>query len=281
MTKLRARIVVLTKNYEDAVQVARFFGLSMPTHYGYDQAMLNERKWVSVHVDWWKGDDEPIAPDTGGLPFYWQGEMDVDTFIRHITRAEHDRKVEHQAFFNALCETYPLVEFETSEGDLYFTVAWRLSSAGGSSGRNLNMNDPDAAAEICSALTVLLVEQKALRESYPHLYFSYGGSVYDHIAIGGAMKHGYAVFTASNDEWGFRAQAETNVFVEDIDADADKLAGLNEQAKLASQDGWFFCSVCRTAKLKDEYVAFHFYDVRCKDCATPRWIKMAKEETYN
>jgi hypothetical protein len=63
--------------------------------------------------------------------------------------------------------------------------------------------------------------------------------------------------------------------------DIQYLYHYEEQAKLAIQPGWFYCTHCQKAYSQESYGYYYFSDVRCKDCANPAWLKSAREESYN
>ena len=58
---------------------------------------------------------------------------------------------------------------------------------------------------------------------------------------------------------------------------------LNEEARKANQEGWFFCTGCGVAKPDEEYSYFHFagrYCLKCKE-ADLRAYREAINENYN
>lgn len=57
---------------------------------------------------------------------------------------------------------------------------------------------------------------------------------------------------------------------------------LNKEARLALQEGWFYCTECGKAKPRTEYAYFHFAGKYCKECAAkdPAAVRRAAAETY-
>jgi len=61
------------------------------------------------------------------------------------------------------------------------------------------------------------------------------------------------------------------------------LAAFNEEAGKAIQPRWFYCSRCKTAKMRVEFAYFYFAGSYCVDCMNsnlPHYHE-AMRETYN
>jgi hypothetical protein len=57
----------------------------------------------------------------------------------------------------------------------------------------------------------------------------------------------------------------------------------NKLAGEAKKEDWFFCSLCKTPKPKEEYGYYYFASTYCKDCRdkNPEYHKRALAEGYN
>lgn len=101
---------------------------------------------------------------------------------------------------------------------------------------------------------------------YPHLYFWVG---YGQERPSGA--------------WVKTETGRDGAGIGSFSLDPARLAYLEEQAALAQQDGWFYCTNCDRAYPISEYGYYHFAAVYCKKCCeeNPEWLKEAQNESYN
>lgn len=190
---------------------------------------------------------------------------------------------------DALRARYPLVEITEKDGHLRIS-----SSQCSTTGASVTDEDLEERLYFYNLKFAVLNYLQAL---YPYLYFSVGDipgqsdprhpvaetfknykpsksvvwlrRIYDYgsRSLGVACVEG----TATGFEFSYPPDEEAT----------KKLTELNTEAEHAQQEGYFFCTGCQKAKVKEEYAGYHFASVLCKSCATPEWLKRAREETYD
>jgi hypothetical protein len=175
---------------------------------------------------------------------------------------------------------YPLVEIEEKDGHL------RIYDGHGTSGGNIADEDLE---ERIAFYNIKQAVKNYLEAQYPYLYFGSGD-------IPGFSEPGRTLGHSSMSVWlrrlydygpkfgGVKCTDGTStgfsfLFPPDVEA-TKKLIELNAEAKQAQQDGYFFCTGCQKAKVKEEYVGYWFASVLCNSCATPEWKRRAAAETY-
>lgn len=145
--------------------------------------------------------------------------------------------------------------------------------------KNMSFNvskDDEQAEDKIAEENLKTAKENLLSAMYPYLYFSVHGFV--NVWVCRIYHHTYPTDRYVRSD---HASVRFNFQYPPDEAANQKLTELNEQAKLASQEGMFFCTKCQTAKPKAEYGGFYFAEQRCKGCADSDWLKTAREETYD
>lgn len=91
------------------------------------------------------------------------------------------------------------------------------------------------------------------------------------------------VWVKTDHEGIFRDGTSVGTFNKDSEELSFDLAKADVEASYSRQKGWFYCSKCRTAYLREHYGYFYFAATYCITCmkADPEWERKARAERYN
>lgn len=175
---------------------------------------------------------------------------------------------------DALRARYPLVEITEKDGHL------RIEDGRGTMGANIA--DEDLEKRLSHANLRKAVENY-LQALYPYLSFGLTdvSNNYEPRFVAGVwIRRLYdygerfgGVKCADGASTGF------SFWFPDDDA-TEKLSELNAESKKSQEEGYFFCTGCQKAIVKEEYAGYWFATVLCKKCASPEWLRRAQAETY-
>lgn len=278
-------IYALANSKDEAWFIYRQLGLSFGTPYAHSQGHIDcvVRGRLSG-VYWWKEETPPDFNNRVEI-CHVQGKDTKEQFLRRIKRSQMALNVDHLDFFyKHIKPNFPQFNYYSTR----YAYSWYIRYKEKSNDSPVILDRWEREKTITSLTIAKMkrIRKQKLRHLFPYLVF-YAGTMKDYPEYLWNTKKinsdNWVCWILRSDEYGDRDGASTNFSFSypPTKETIGILTTLNTEGGKAQSDDMFFCSSCQKALPRAQYAYYHFACTKCVNCATPEWLNMARNESYN